>query len=88
MAPHTSTASLSLAAAVACGAVLYVYGASRKKAQHPLSSCGAAHGRARVFTLSAVDRTDAPGGKAPGPPGRPAAHYLDVATEAAGGGFG
>mmetsp|Transcript_24622 Transcript_24622/g.75933 ORF Transcript_24622/g.75933 Transcript_24622/m.75933 type:complete len:467 (+) Transcript_24622:412-1812(+) len=75
MGPPSAT-SLGVAAAVAVGAVAYY--ASRRKRQHALSRCGAARGLARVFTLSALDRTDVPGGKAPGPPGRPASAYLEV----------
>ena len=75
MAPNNTSITAAL---VASAAAFYF----AKKKAHPLSSCGAPRGRARVFTLAAVDRTDSPGGATAGPPGRPAAHYLDVAEPA------
>jgi hypothetical protein len=47
-----------------------------------LTSCQAALGRAHVFTLASIDRTDSPGGAKGGPAGRPAAHYFTVADGA------
>tara|TARA_B100000795_G_scaffold267810_1_gene253435 strand:+ start:136 stop:738 length:603 start_codon:yes stop_codon:yes gene_type:complete len=45
----------------------------------PFLSAAAPLGRANIYRLTHVDRTDMPGGKGnKGPPGQPAAHYLQV----------
>ena len=74
--------TVGVVAAVA--AAWYLLTSKRRRAPHPLSRCAAAPGRAAVYSLLNCDRTDAPGGRTRSPPGRPAAHYLDVSAEAVG----